>query len=77
MNAMPKPELAMLLLRARESAFGISVVTNNPRILGNRLKVEKRNLGFDDLLITQPSVDSESRIWIVRKDARPDGEEEN
>ncbi len=71
---MPKPDLAFLLFRANEADVGISVVTNNPQLLRNQLYAERKKLGLTNLTFTQPPVDSESRIWIIKKDAKADGQ---
>ncbi len=75
MNMMAQPDLAHMLLRAREAALGICVVTNNPQLLKNRLYAERKRLGYEDLTIAQPPVGSESRLWIIKKEARKNAEE--
>jgi hypothetical protein len=76
MPAMPAPDLAYLLLAACESPYGISVITNDPQALRNKLVAERKKLGLSDLLaFTQPAVSPENHVWIVRKDAN--AEEEN
>lgn len=74
MNMQTKPDLAMLLLQAEESEFGISVVTNNPKLLRNQLYAERKRVGLNNLSFIQPPVDSETRLWIVKKEAKTDGE---
>ena len=70
MNMMPQPDLAFLLLRASEAEIGICVVTNNVQLLRNKLYAERKRLGLLNLTFIQPPVDSESRLWIIKKDAR-------
>lgn len=70
MNMMPQPDLAFLLLRASESEVGLSVITNNVQLLRNKLYAERKRLGLLNLSFIQPPVDSESRLWIVKKEAR-------
>lgn len=77
MNMIPKPDLAHLLYRANESAVGISVVTNNPQILRNKLYAERKACGLTNLTFIQPPVDAESRLWIIKKDAKADVQSED
>lgn len=77
MNMMPQPDLAHLLLRARESEVGISVVTNSPQLLKNKLYAERKRLGFLDLTFVQPPVDGDSRLWIIKKGVKDDGERQD
>ena len=70
MNAMPKPDLAYLLISADEAEIGVSVVTNNPQLLRNQLYAERKRLGLTNLTFIQPPVDSDSRLWIIKKDAK-------
>ncbi len=74
MNMMPQPDLASLLLRAREAEVGISVVTNNVQLLKNRLYAERKRHGFTDLTFAQPPVDGDTRLWIIKKETRSNGE---
>lgn len=77
MNMMPKPNLSSLLIQADEAEIGISVVTNNPQLLRNQLYAERKRLGLTNLTFIQPPVDSESRIWIIKKDAKANGAKES
>lgn len=70
MNMMTHPDLAFLLLRASEADVGISVITSNVQLLRNKLYAERKRLGLLNLTFIQPPVDSESRLWIIKKDAR-------
>jgi hypothetical protein len=70
MNAMTQPDLAFLLLRAREAEVGVCVVTSNVQLLKNKLYAERKRLGFTDLTFVQPPVDSDSRLWIIKKEAK-------
>lgn len=74
---MPAPDLVSLLYTANESEIGISVITNNPVLLRNRLYAERKRQGLTNLTFIQPPVDSESRLWIVKKDAKANGPTEN
>lgn len=74
MNAIPKPDLSYLLLRANEAEVGISVVTNNPVLLRNQLYAKRKELGLTNLTFVQPPVDSDTRLWIIKKDAKANGE---
>lgn len=67
---MPKPDLSFLLFSANEAEIGISVITNNPTLLRNQLYAERKRLGLLNLTFIQPPVDSESRLWIIKKDAK-------
>lgn len=65
------PDLAHLLLRASESELGISVTTNNPQLLRNRLYAERKKYPeFGGLSFIQPPINPESTIWIIKKEAR-------
>jgi hypothetical protein len=77
MNMMSQPDLHHLLLRARESEVGVSVVTNNPKILKAKLYAVRKEFGFTDLSFAQPPVDGDSRLWIIKKGAKDDGERED
>ena len=70
MNMLPQPDLAFLLLKADEAEVGISVVTNNPQLLRNKLYAERKRLGLTNLTFIQPPVGSDTRLWIVKKDAK-------
>ena len=70
MNMIPKPDLSFLLLRADEAEVGISVVTNNPQLLRNQLYAERKKLGLTNLTFIQPPVDSDTRLWIIKKDSK-------
>lgn len=70
MNMIPKPDLSFLLLRADEAEVGIAVVTNNPQLLRNQLYAERKKLGLTNLTFIQPPVDSDTRLWIIKKDAK-------
>lgn len=71
--SMPKPDLISLLFRANEAEIGISVITNNPQLLRNQLYAERKRQGLTNLTFIQPPVDSDSRIWIVKKDMKANG----
>lgn len=75
MNAMPKPNLSHLLISADEAEIGVSVVTNNPQLLKNQLYAERKRLGLTNLTFIQPPVDSDSRLWIIKKDAKNGSQE--
>jgi hypothetical protein len=75
MNALPKPDLAFLLLRADEAEVGISVITNNPQLLRNQLYAKRKELGLTNLTFIQPPTDSESRLWIIKKDVKSGAQE--
>lgn len=75
MNMMPKPNLSSLLIQADEAEIGISVVTNNPVLLRNQLYAERKKLGLTNLTFIQPPVDSENRLWIIKKDAKHGAQE--
>ena len=77
MNMMPKPDLAFLLLRADSAEIGISVMTNNPQLLRNQLYAERKRLGLTNLTFIQPPVDSDTRLWIIKKDAKANGAQES
>lgn len=70
MNMLPQPDLAFLLLRADEAEIGLAVVTNNPQLLRNKLYAERKRLGLTNLTFIQPPVDSDTRLWIIKKDAK-------
>lgn len=70
MNMMPQPDLAFLLLKADEAEVGISVITNNPQLLRNKLYAERKRLGLTNLTFIQPPVGSDTRLWIIRKTAK-------
>lgn len=74
---MNSPDLASLLLLAREAEVGISIITNNPALLKNKLYAERKRHGFTDLSIIQPPSQTESRLWIVKKEARPNGSDQD
>ena len=73
MNALTSPDLAHLLIRADSTAIGICVITNNVQLLRNKLYAERKRLGLTNLTFVQPPVDSESRLWIIKKDAKANG----
>ena len=75
MNMLPKPDLAFLLVTADEAEVGISVITNNPQLLRNQLYAERKRLGLTNLTFIQPPVDSDSRLWIIKKDAKNGSQE--
>lgn len=77
MNAMPSPDLSYLLYRANECAVGVSVRTNNPQLLRNKLYALRKQLGLTNLTFTQPPVGSDTCIWIIKKDAKSDGTPED
>lgn len=77
MNMMPQPDLTHLLFRANEAEIGICVITNNPQLLRNKLYAERKRLALTNLTFIQPPVDSESRLWIIKKDAKQNGSTEN
>jgi hypothetical protein len=66
----PKPDLTHLLFRANESEIGVSVVTNNPQLLKNQLYAERKRTNLTNLTFIQPPVDSDTRLWIVKKDMK-------
>ena len=69
----PAPDLIFLLFRANEAEFGISVVTNNPQLLRNQLYAERKRQGLTNLTFIQPPTESDSRLWIVKKDMKTNG----
>lgn len=73
MNAFAQPDLAHMLLRASEAEFGICVRTSNPQLLKNRLYAERKRLGMTELSFVQPPTDGDSRLWIIKKEARANG----
>ena len=75
MNMLPKPDLAFLLVTADEAEIGISVITNNPQLLRNQLYAERKRLGLTNLTFIQPPVDIDSRLWIIKKDAKNGSQE--
>lgn len=77
MNMLPKPDLSYLLIQADEAEIGISVVTNNPTLLRNQLYAERKRLGLTNLTFIQPPVDSDTRLWIIKKDAKADAAQES
>lgn len=70
MTTLHQPDLAFLLLRADEAEVGISVVTNNPQLLRNKLYAERKRLNMTHLTFIQPPVGSDTHLWIVKKDAK-------
>jgi hypothetical protein len=70
MKDYSQPDLAFLLLQASEAEVGISVVTSDPVRLRAKLYAERKRLGLSNLSFVQPPVDSESRIWIIKKTAK-------
>lgn len=68
--SMPAPDLVSLLFRANEAEIGISVITNNPTLLRNQLYAERKRQGLTNLTFIQPPIDSESRLWIIKKEAK-------
>jgi hypothetical protein len=74
MNMMPSPDLTYLLFLANEAEIGISVVTNNPELLRNKLYAERKRQGLTNLTFIQPPVDSDTRLWIVKKEAKANAE---
>jgi len=70
MNHMTSPDLAFLLLRATEAEVGVSVVTSNPALLRSKLYAERKRLGLTNLTFVQPPVDSDTRLWIIKKDVK-------
>lgn len=75
--SLPKPDLIHLLFRANEAEIGISVVTNNPQLLRNQLYAERKRQGLTNLTFIQPPTESDTRIWIIKKDAKAHGTNEN
>lgn len=71
--SMPKPDLVFLLYKANEAEVGLSIITNNPQLLRNQLYAERKRQGLTNLTFIQPPVDSDSRIWIVKKDMKANG----
>lgn len=70
---MTQPDLAWLLMQAQEAEVGISVITDNPQLLKNKLYAERKLLHMNNLTFVQPPVDSDTRLWIIKKEAKPDG----
>jgi hypothetical protein len=73
MNMMPQPDLTHLLFLANEAEIGISVITSNPQLLRNKLYAERKRCGLTNLTFVQPPTDSESRLWIIKKEAKANG----
>ncbi len=70
-----QPDFAFLLLRASEAERGVKVRTNNPQLLRNKLYAERKNHpDFHNLTFIQPPHDPESYLWIIKKEARSNGE---
>lgn len=66
-----KEKLLMLLLTAAESEFGISVRTNSPQLLRNKLyALMREDIGLPKMAIASPPVNSDSILWIIRKGER-------
>ncbi len=76
MNMLPKPDLTHLLFLANEAEVGVSVITNNPKLLRNQLYAERKKLGLTNLTFVQPPTDSDTRLWIIKKDAKANGQTE-
>lgn len=70
MNAMPKPDLDYLLFRAEEAEIGVAIITNNPQLLRNQLYAARKRLGLTNLTFLQPPTDSDTRLWIIKKDQK-------
>lgn len=64
------PDLSSLLLRAHESEVGIAVVTDSPLLLRNKLYPLRKQLNLLHLTFVQPPVDTDTRLWILKKEAR-------
>lgn len=77
MNMMPSPDLTHLLFLANEAEIGIAVITNNPQLLRNKLYAERKRCGLTNLTFIQPPTDSESRLWIIHKEAKANGSRED
>lgn len=61
--------LAELLIAAAESELGISVTTDSPTLLRNKLYATKKELGLPEKLSIIPSpTHPESTLWIVKKE---------
>lgn len=73
MSQTTSPDLAYLLFRANEADVGISIITNNPQLLRNKLYAERKRLGFDHLSIVQPPVGSATTLWIIKKEEKDYG----
>lgn len=73
MSSFVGPDLASLLLAADEAEFGIAVITNDPRLLRNQLYAERKRLGMTHLSFAQPHENAESRLWIIKKEAKGNG----
>jgi hypothetical protein len=71
---IPKPDLTSLLYSALEAEIGVSVVTNNPKLLRNQLYAERKREGLTELTFIQPPVDGETRLWIIKKEAKANGQ---
>ncbi len=70
---MSNPDLTFLLFKANEAEIGLSVITNNPQLLRNQLYAERKRQGLTNLTFIQPPVDSDTRLWIVKKDKKAYG----
>ena len=70
MSTSYHPCLASLLLRASEAEIGICVATSNPVLLRSKLYAEQKRLGIPPFALIQPPVGSESRLWIIKKEAK-------
>lgn len=77
MNMLPSPDLTHLLFLANEAEIGISVITNSPQLLRNKLYAERKRCGLTNLTFVQPPTDSESRLWIIKKEAKANGAHED
>lgn len=71
--SIPAPDLIFLLFKANEAEVGLSVITNNPQLLRNQLYAERKRQGLTNLTFIQPPVDSETRLWIVKKEKKANG----
>lgn len=68
-------DLAFLLLRASEAEYGVKVRTNNPKLLRNKLYAERKNHpDLPPLTFIQPPTDPDNYLWIIKKEARANGQ---
>lgn len=66
---MDDTELLTMMLRAMESEYGIAIRTDNPTLLRNRLyKLKKTQPSLSELALVSPPVNSDTTLWLVRKD---------
>ena len=64
-------DLAFFLLRAHESAFGISILTSNVQLLRNKMYAEKRKWPeFAHIAVLPCPTDPEHKLWLVKKEPK-------